>query len=223
MWRPSCEKDHRVFAQRSEARRSVRGSGTWLPPTSDPCLTLENASLSPSASFCQGPACEVAGTPKTERALPTCWGHPVGSRHQMITWRIHPGCYQGLNRWLGGAQGRLPGRGGTCKVGSRSRQGCAMPETGRCVEHKRTKESGPWGCVSTSSRWGGLRGARKVCAWPDIQRAACGQRARLAPEDEPGADAGPAQLPHPLTLSTPPDCGFHLGETPASNWAQGSS
>ena len=90
------------------------------------------------------------------------------------------------------------------------------------VRNKRAKESGPWGCVSTSSRRGGQRGAQ-VCAQPDIQRAACGQRARLAPEDEPGADAGPAQLPHPLTLSMPLDCGFHLGETPASNWAQRSS
>lgn len=77
---------------------------------------------------------------------------------------------------------------------------------------------------------GGQREAWKLCGrlqqsggWPDIQSMVFGQRAWLAPEDEPGADTSPAHLPHPLTRSMPPDWGFHLRETPASNWARRSS
>lgn len=78
---------------------------------------------------------------------------------------------------------------------------------------RESKESGPQGTCEHKLTAGRAAGARK----------ACGQRAWLAPEDEPGADTSPAQLPHPLTLAMPPDCGFHLGETPASNWARRSS
>lgn len=124
---------------RDQARRSVRRSRTWLPPTVGPRLTLENASLSLAASFCQGPACdphnrhEVASNLKTEGAPPTCQGAPSGPQASMTAQGIPPARYQRLNRWADGGQGGLPGGRDTYRVGSRNRQGCAVPGAGQCV------------------------------------------------------------------------------------------